>query len=118
MGMLRKLLEQVPGGKRLADWHSYRRRSRKLAKIGDTKDRFTRIYEQNRWNDGESRSGIGSTVDGTAKLREELPRLVQSLGATSLLDAPCGDFNWMREVEWPAGFEYIGADIVTALIEQ
>jgi hypothetical protein len=34
----------------------------------------------------------------------------------SLLDAPCGDFHWMRNVQWPPDFRYVGADIVHDLI--
>jgi hypothetical protein len=34
----------------------------------------------------------------------------------SLLDAPCGDYNWMQRVEWPADFRYVGADIIHHLI--
>jgi hypothetical protein len=35
---------------------------------------------------------------------------------TTFVDAPCGDFNWMKTVVFPEGVHYIGADIVTELI--
>ncbi|HPT26352.1 MAG TPA: hypothetical protein PLZ95_08025 [Bryobacteraceae bacterium] len=41
---------------------------------------------------------------------EEIPALLRSLGTTSLLDIPCGDFNWPSPAE--LGVEYIGADDV------
>ena len=58
----------------------------------------------------ESASGPGSTLAQTAELRERLPLALQHLGVQSLLDAPCGDFNWMRHVA--AGVaSYVGVDV-------
>jgi hypothetical protein len=76
---------------------------------------FAPFYAENRWGDDESVSGPGSSLERTAKLRRELPPLLQELGARTLLDAPCGDFNWMKDT--PVGVEqYIGADIIPDLI--
>ncbi len=76
---------------------------------------FTRIYERNTFGAAESHSGEGSTMDQTATIRREIPALLRELGAKSLLDAPCGDFNWMRHVD--LGVErYTGVDIVIDLI--
>lgn len=76
---------------------------------------FAPFYEKNRWGDDESVSGPGSSLERTVKLRGELPILLQELGARTLLDAPCGDFNWMKDT--PLGVEqYIGADIIPDLI--
>src|SRR5262245_18294066 len=76
---------------------------------------FERIYAGNLWGDAESASGSGSSAAGTAPLRAELPGLFADLGIRTLLDAPCGDFHWMREVA--GGLDhYIGLDIVPALI--
>jgi SAM-dependent methyltransferase len=44
-----------------------------------------------------------------------LPDLLQTLGVRSLLDAGCGDFNWMRQLDL-ALEQYFGADIVEDLI--
>src|SRR5436853_6602823 len=78
---------------------------------------FTRIYTANAWRDSESSSGPGSNISRTALLRPRLTRLLLDLGVRSILDLPCGDFNWMRLTELPA-IEYVGADIVTPLIER
>jgi hypothetical protein len=43
--------------------------------------------------------------------------VLHDLGAQSLLDAGCGDFNWMRTVDLP-GIKYIGVDVVSDLIER
>src|SRR4051812_27850000 len=60
---------------------------------------FSDIYRNNSWGDAESVSGRGSTLARTEVIRRSLPGLLESVGARSLLDAPCGDFNWMRHVE-------------------
>ena len=37
--------------------------------------------------------------------------------AAPLLDAPCGDFTWMAQVDLE-GIDYIGGDIVPSIVEQ
>lgn len=78
---------------------------------------FTEIYRANAWGDPESVSGRGSILARTVVIRRELPGLLASVGARSLLDAPCGDFNWMRHVDL-GGVEYVGGDVVPELIER
>jgi hypothetical protein len=78
---------------------------------------FTRIYETNKWRDGESRSGPGSNSASTATLQVELPRLLGSLEVHSMLDIPCGDFAWMKAVDYPLE-RYIGADIVKEVADR
>lgn len=77
---------------------------------------FTRIYHNNEWGGGESRSGQGSTRARGAEFREQLAALLDRLGVVTLLDAPCGDFNWMRDLEAASLRSYIGVDIVEELI--
>jgi hypothetical protein len=77
---------------------------------------FDRIMAENYWQDPESASGAGSNLRQTETLRRELPLLLSRLGAQSLLDAPCGDFNWMRLVDL-GGVSYTGVDVVAPLIE-
>ena len=72
---------------------------------------FTEIYEKNMWTDKESRSGTGSSLKKTKSLRKVLPELFKDYSINSILDIPCGDFNWMREVNLKS-ISYIGADIV------
>jgi hypothetical protein len=76
---------------------------------------FSEIYHRNVWQDPESVSGRGSTLARAATIMSQLPPLLKELGAARLLDAPCGDFNWMRRTELGA-VEYIGADVVPDLI--
>jgi hypothetical protein len=78
---------------------------------------FSEIYLNNGWEDSESVSGAGSTMARTAVIRRELSMLLENIQAKSLLDAACGDFNWMRHV--PLGLiEYVGVDIVPQLVER
>jgi hypothetical protein len=80
---------------------------------------FRTIYQQNIWakiaGNLASRSGGGSDLIQTQVIRVELPKLVQKYNIKTFLDAPCGDFFWMKEV--PLGCHYLGIDIVDELIE-
>lgn len=58
----------------------------------------------------ETLCGAGSTLGETEHLRAQLPIVFAELDIRSLLDAPCGDFNWMARVDL-TDIEYIGADI-------
>jgi hypothetical protein len=78
---------------------------------------FTEIYHNNAWNDPESASGRGSTVARTDVVRTSLPTLLRELQTKTLLDAACGDFNWIRCVEI-GDIKYIGVDVVRAIIER
>lgn len=77
----------------------------------DQKHRFTEIFNRNLFLGKSSRSGEGSSLEQTKVLREELSKLFEELNIKSMLDAPCGDWNWMKEVNL-TGIEYIGVDIV------
>jgi SAM-dependent methyltransferase len=78
---------------------------------------FDTIYEKNRWNSKESVSGVGSTLKKTRALREVLPSFLREKEIHRFLDAPCGDFNWMKEVDL-GDTHYIGGDIVEALVNK
>ena len=76
---------------------------------------FQQIYSRNLWDDPESVSGRGSGAAATARMREQLPRLLRELNVRSLLDAPCGDFAWAGEIA--SGLDrYVGVDIVADLV--
>lgn len=85
------------------------RRPRSMEKI------FSEIYRNNAWGDSESVSGRGSTFAHTVAVRSQLPLVLRDVGARTLLDAPCGDFNWMRHTRLNE-IRYIGADIVPEMI--
>lgn len=83
---------------------------------------FSSIYDYRMWRDAkmeggreESISGPGSSLANTTALRRELPVLIQDLQIESLLDAGCGDFNWMQHLDLKVK-RYIGCDIVPKLV--
>jgi hypothetical protein len=85
-------------------------------RVVGTESVFAGIYHRGEWLGAESVSGPGSGLGETERLRAALPPLLSELGVRSMLDAPCGDFNWMRDV--PLGeVDYIGGDIVRELVD-
>jgi hypothetical protein len=78
---------------------------------------FTNIFLTRAWHSKESVSGVGSELTQTKTLIQELPLLFKKYNIQSVLDIPCGDFNWMQHVDL-TNIKYIGADIVDPLIEQ
>lgn len=82
-----------------------------LRRDRETTDLFSRIFRDNLWQETSSRSGPGSGLIQTSVIRTALPALLNEWGVRSMLDLPCGDFNWMRHVDLPVD-QYIGADIV------
>ena len=98
--------------------------SRKLKHVRDLRvisnanglqERFTLIFERNAWGSGESASGLGSTIEMTISVRTLLPVLLERFAIKSIFDAPCGDFNWMKDVDLRQ-IKYIGGDIVESMI--
>lgn len=79
--------------------------------------RLKASFRKGQWNggSGETISGEGSTLHYTENLRAKLPEILRTHNVKTFLDAPCGDFNWMKEVDL-AGIHYIGMDIVEEII--
>lgn len=76
---------------------------------------FTNIFNTRSWHSKESISGNGSELVQTKQIINELPILFKKYDIRSMLDIPCGDFNWMQHVD-RSHIHYIGADIVAPLI--
>ena len=89
-----------------------------LPSVRSPKKVFAFYWLFNLWGNPESRSGDGSTLRYTEGLRKVLPNLLRELEAKTFLDAPCGDFHWMRHVAMPEEVEYIGGDIVAPMIRR
>lgn len=75
---------------------------------------FTKVYYENLWKNGQTVSGPGSTLFETETLRKVLPEIIKKYEMKSIMDIPCGDFFWMRLIDWD--IDYTGADIVWDLI--
>ncbi|MBL8823121.1 MAG: class I SAM-dependent methyltransferase [Planctomycetia bacterium] len=84
----------------------------------DYASRFQQTFEQKKWGASlETVSGEGSTMERTAGIRDGLPRLIQQFQIKSMIDAPCGDYYWMKHVDLPLD-SYLGLDLVPAIIEK
>jgi hypothetical protein len=78
---------------------------------------FTDIYKNNSWGGNDSFSGAGSDVHQTRIITTEIPALLTALHINTILDIPCGDFHWMKNVDLK-NVDYTGADIVKELIQK
>ncbi len=81
----------------------------------DLNVKFNAAYENNVWANSESRSGDGSTLAYTESFRKDFAAMIANLGCKSIVDAPCGDYNWMKETDLN-GVTYIGGDIADVMI--
>ena len=84
------------------------------------KKAFEQAATENYWSDKDSVSGPGSNLIQTRVIRQEIPKLLKNYGIKKMLDAPCGDLFWMKELREELSkmlVQYIGADIVPSLVE-
>jgi hypothetical protein len=80
---------------------------------------FSNIYQKNGFGGKVSKSGPGSDLANTQILREKLLNLLQELNIKIFIDAPCGDFNYMKEVIPKLNLDkYWGIDIVPEMISR
>ena len=103
MSALKKVVEFATGLTRKS--HKLRET---ILSLDSVQARFEAVYQRNFWGDSESRSGQGSTLEWTRDLRPEFQALLHTLKITSLFDAPCGDWNWMKAVQFPPEMRYFG----------
>ncbi|MBI2416409.1 MAG: class I SAM-dependent methyltransferase [Ignavibacteriales bacterium] len=92
-------------------------REAKPGKEKSVEEKFTFIYENNFWGGNNSVSGEGSDNAQTATIRSALPNIFSAYKIKSLLDIPCGDFNWMKTVDLSM-LDYTGADIVREIVDK
>ena len=85
------------------------------ARAARVRKRFTDIWQKNAWGHPETRSGAGSSRAQTEKLRTRLQEILQGLGVRSLVDAGCGDLNWMQSLSGALDV-YMGFDVVEELV--
>lgn len=80
---------------------------------------FEKIYRDNLWGDLESRSGTGSGLAATEKIRAGLLDTIDRLQVKTMVDAPCGDFYWLSTLHLSGRLTwYKGLDIVPQVIAQ
>ena len=91
------------------------RSNARVVGITDAKSIFTEIYRQRAWGSNESVSGPGATLARAQTFKGDLAALLTEIKVTSVLDAGCGDFNWMKEVNLDS-VRYLGIDVVSDII--
>lgn len=82
---------------------------------------FGRWYRENLWGDPESRSGPGSRRDSDSVKQslKTLERVTALLKVRSIVDIPCGDFNWIHVyLERHPDVSYVGYDVVRSLVSR
>ncbi len=102
---------------KIAKYPTQKNFEKDILRLNGIEDKFTKIYKKNYWENEESVSGPGSTLEYTINLRKKLPELFKKKSIKTIFDAPCGDFNWMRHVLKEDNLDYTGGDIVAPLIE-
>jgi hypothetical protein len=108
---LRDALKRVPGTQTLY----FKLAGLQLSR--STEDVFRDVITENKWGVNDSISGGGSDLHQTRVTRKRLPELWSELQIKTMLDVPCGDFYWMKQVPMD-GISYIGADILPELIQK
>ncbi|MCP4567835.1 MAG: glycosyltransferase [FCB group bacterium] len=64
----------------------------------------------------ESHCGPGSYLEHTKEIRQYLPSILKRYDIKSMIDVPCGDWNWMQKVDL-TGIDYFGYDNDEGFIE-
>ena len=65
----------------------------------------------------ESIAGYGSSLWCLTPTIENLPKILKKYNINTILDAPCGDFYWMKNVDLSC-VEYIGVDLINEQVER
>lgn len=64
----------------------------------------------------DSYSGRGSCIDTTEDIRKHLPIIIEKFNVKSIIDSPCGDWNWMKLVNLE-NINYVGYDILDEILD-
>lgn len=91
-----------------------------LGLLGSAETFWTESYVkamEGYWGRLESVSGPGSTLEQTVAIRKALSNIIKEYHITSILDVPCGDFNWMKAVDLGV-CHYIGGEIIKPLVDE
>jgi len=115
-GILKTFLKLISSPLRKIEKIRYKNKKKFLFSL-KPEDRFDYIYNTNFWTSNQSVSGIGSELNNTINIRNEIKKLIIDYNIKNILDAPCGDFNWIKYI-LNKNINYIGGDIVKDLINK
>ena len=85
--------------------------------ISDNDEKYDIIFKENLWDTLETHPGYGSQKNTTNVIRKYLPKIIKKYNIKTLLDCPCGDFNYMRFIIDKLPIKYFGVDICKNLID-
>ena len=102
---------------RFINKYIYNKNKKEIFNKKSQKERFELIYKTNFWSSKESVSGLGSEQINTINVKKGIVNIINEYKINSILDAPCGDFNWIQDII-NNNIKYIGADIVKDLIDK
>ena len=100
----------------LLKYHLRNKLTKEILSKKTLEERFEKIYVSNFWADNQSNSGSGSSLEGTKNIRIHLPLLIKKFNIKTVIDAPCGDMNWMSYILKDIDINYHGLDIVEKII--
>lgn len=78
---------------------------------------FNDIADHNAWGSAESLSGVGSSLNMTARVRDCLGQWIDRYKIKTFMDIPCGDGNWQGHIPGLENIRYYGYDIADKPIE-
>ena len=116
-GFVKLIIKIITTPLRIINKYNYKINKKKIFNKNTQKERFELIYKTNFWSSKESLSGYGSENKNTVNIRKAIINIVKDLKIKSILDAPCGDFNWIEKV-LNEDLQYTGGDIVEELINE
>jgi len=114
-GFTKSILKIISTPLRLIYKIIYKSKKKRIFTSTTAKERFEIIYSSNFWSSKESISGIGSEHKNTINIKKGITDVINYYEIKSILDAPCGDFNWIQDI-LNEDLQYIGGDIVENLI--
>ncbi|MCW7502748.1 class I SAM-dependent methyltransferase [Leptospira paudalimensis] len=76
---------------------------------------FKKVYDEKKWGDG---SGIGSKPENAVPYLKLLQEYLNDPKYKTIVDLGCGDWQLMETMVIPEGKNYVGYDLVSALIEK
>ena len=116
-GLIKSIFKIISSPLRIIYKQLYKKNKKKIFSKNSQKERFELIYKTNFWSSNESLSGLGSEQKNTINIKKGIVDIINNYKIKSILDAPCGDFNWIKNV-LNEDLQYIGGDIVKDLISK
>ena len=116
-GLIKSIFKIITTPLRIIYKQIYEKNKKKIFSKNSQKERFELIYKTNFWSSKESLSGLGSEQKNTINIKKGIIDIINNHKIKSILDAPCGDFNWIKNI-LNEDLQYIGGDIVNDLINK